>query len=407
MKQRAISSKKAARVHNCFRGFEHAWVSPWTGTCATWLQKRSLAATVSCRLCNIFVLRAMSSFHHLSFQSQLGSLLFSLLLQVISLCLWQARAPAVERPRCAFGCLCLPCLHACHVPSPLASPCARRGTPEVRLWLSVFALSPSCPFAFGKPVRPPYARGAPLACVHHVPLPLASPCARCGTCEVRLWLSVFALSPCMSCPFAFGKPVRPPWNARGAPLACVHHVPLPLASPCARCGTPEVRLWLSVFALSPCMSCPFASGKPVRPPWNARGAPLAVCLCSLPSCHAFASPSWHICCDMKVLVSCCIIRAVSKKQRSKEGSFVCKHAAWPHSAPISLFAFLEPHSAQNCLKIEYTLLQFSCVFPVAYSCVQFPAVAFQLHSSCKFQLQILFPLGEAFAGAKTKQTDPN
>jgi len=110
---------------------------------------------------------------------------------------------------------------------------------------------------------------------------------------------------------------------------------------------------------------------------------------------------------MKVLVSCCIVRAVSKKQRSKEGSFVCKHAAWPHSAPISLFAFLEPHSAQNCLKIEYTLLQFSGVFPVAYSCVQFPAVAFQLHSSCKFQLQILFTLGGAFAGAKTKQTDPN
>ena len=35
-------------------------------------------------------------------------------------------------------------------------------------------------------------------------------------------------------------------------------------------------------------------------------------------------------------------------------------------------------------KIEYTLLQFSCVFPVAYSSAQFPAVAFQLHSSCKF-----------------------
>ena len=50
-------------------------------------------------------------------------------------------------------------------------------------------------------------------------------------------------------------------------------------------------------------------------------------------------------------------------------------------------------------KIEYTLLQFSCVFPVAYSSAQFPAVA--------FQLQILFPLGEAFAGAKTKQTNPN
>ena len=53
------------------------------------------------------------------------------------------------------------------------------------------------------------------------------------------------------------------------------------------------------------------------------------------------------------------------------------------------FCFPKPcerSSAQNCLKIEYTLRQFSCVFPVAYSCVQFPAVAFQLHSSCKFYL---------------------
>ena len=57
----------------------------------------------------------MSSFHHLSFQSQLGSLLFSLLLQVITLCLWQARAPAVERPRCAFG-LLQPVRSACYVP---------------------------------------------------------------------------------------------------------------------------------------------------------------------------------------------------------------------------------------------------------------------------------------------------
>ena len=64
-------------------------------------------------------------------------------------------------------------------------------------------------------------------------------------------------------------------------------------------------------------------------------------------------------------------------------------------------------SSMGMCSVFYTLLQFSCVFPVAYSCVQFPAVAFQLHSSCKFQLQILFTLGEAFAGAKTKQTDPN
>ena len=110
--------------------------------------------------------------------------------------------------------------------SPLASPCARRGTPEVRLWLSVFVSSMSCPFAFGKPVRPPWnARGEPLAVL-----------------------------PSMSCPVAFGKPVRPLWNARGEPLAvCV-----------------------CLFAS---MSCLFAFGKPVRPPWNARGEPLAVCVC--------------------------------------------------------------------------------------------------------------------------------
>ena len=266
-------------------------------------------------------------------------------------------------------------LSPCHVPLPLASPCARHGTPEVRLWLvSIMSL---CLWQARAPaVERPRRLWLSVFALHpcHVPLPLASPCARCGTPEVRLWLSVFALSPCH-----VPLPLASPCARRGtpeAPLARGHHVPLPLASPCARCGTPEAPLAVCGCLVS--MSCPFASGKPVRPPWNARGAPLAVCLCSLPSCHAFAPPSWHICCDMKVLVSCCIIRAVSKKQRSKEGSFVCKHAAWPHSAPISLFAFLEPHSAQNCLKIEYTLLQFSCVFPVAYSCVQFPAVAFQL-----------------------------
>ena len=142
------------------------------------------------------------------------------LVSIMSLCLWQARAPAVERPRCAFGCLCLPCLH-------VMSLCLWQArAPAVERPRCAFGSCPSCPFAFGKPVRPPWnARGAPLARVHHVPLPLASPCARCGTPEVRLWLSVFALSPC--------------------------HVPLPLASPCARRGTPEVRLWLSVFV--PCL----------------------------------------------------------------------------------------------------------------------------------------------------------
>ena len=44
------------------------------------------------------------------------------------------------------------------------------------------------------------------------------------------------------------------------------------------------------------------------------------------------------------------------------------------------------------VQIEYTLLEFFPVFfPVTYSCVQFPAVA--------FQLQILFTLGEAFASS--------
>ena len=214
-------------------------------------------------------------------------------------CHWQARAPAVERPRCAFGRV-------------LFRPCC---------------LSSSLCLATGKPVRPLWnARGAPLAvscCVHAVclqvcVLPLASPCARCGTPEVRLWpclvpsmlflfksvschwqarapaverprcafgvsCSVHAVSlksvschwqarapaverprcafgrvlfrPCCfssSLCLATGKPVRPLWNARGAPLAVscsVHAVSLqvcvlPLASPCARCGTPEVRLWL-------------------------------------------------------------------------------------------------------------------------------------------------------------------
>ena len=41
-----------------------------------------------------------------------------------------------------------------------------------------------------------------------------------------------------------------------------------------------------------------------------------------------------------------------------------------------------------CECFPQRLVSFSCVFPVAYSPVQFPAVTFQLHSSCKFQLQI-------------------
>ena len=84
---------------------------------------------------------------------------------------------------------------------------------------------------------------------------------------------------------------KPTWQSVVQPAPAGHH-PLPLASLCARRGTPEVRLWLvSIMSLCLWMSCPFAFGKPVRPPWNARGAPLAVCLCPLPSCHAFASPS--------------------------------------------------------------------------------------------------------------------
>ena len=54
-----------------------------------------------------------------------------------------------------------------------------------------------------------------------------------------------------------------------------------------------------------------------------------------------------------------------------------------------------------------TFRQFASIFLCFSSCIFLCAVAFQLHSSCKFQLQILFTLGEAFAGAKTKQTDPN
>ena len=50
----------------------------------------------------------------------------------------------------------------------------------------------------------------------------------------------------------------------------------------------------------------------------------------------------------------------------------------------------------NYIKTYRQFPSISCVFPVAYSCVQ-------LHSSCKFQLQILFTLGEAFAGAKTSK----
>ena len=54
-----------------------------------------------------------------------------------------------------------------------------------------------------------------------------------------------------------------------------------------------------------------------------------------------------------------------------------------------------------------TYRQFASIFLCFSSCIFLCAVAFQLHSSCKFRLQILFTLGEAFAGAKTKQTDPN
>ena len=158
-------------------------------------------------------------------------------------------------------------IYSCSGPCPVSIICRSKAN------LAVRCSACSCrssPFAFGKPVRPPWnARGAPLARVHHVPLPL-------DVMSLCLWQARApaverprcAFGSCPSCPFAFGKPVRPPWNARGAPLARVHHVPLPLASPCARCGTPEVRLWLSVFALSPChVPLPLAS------PCARRGTP--------------------------------------------------------------------------------------------------------------------------------------
>ena len=60
---------------------------------------------------------------------------------------------------------------------------------------------------------------------------------------------------------------------------------------------------------------------------------------------------------------------------------------------------------QRCYNaIHGTRTTTACVFPVTYSSVQFPAVAFQLHSSCKFQLQILFPLGETFASSSIIET---
>ena len=50
-----------------------------------------------------------------------------------------------------------------------------------------------------------------------------------------------------------------------------------------------------------------------------------------------------------------------------------------------------------------TYRQFPSIFLCFSSCIFLCAVAFQLHSSCKFQLHILFTLGEAFAGAKTSK----
>ena len=147
-------------------------------------------------------------------------------------------------------------IYSCSGPCPVSIICRSKAN------LAVCCSACSCrssPFAFGKPVRPPWnARGAPLARVHHVPLPLASPCARCGTPEVRLWLSVFALSPC--------------------------HVPLPLASPCARRGTPEVRPWLvSIMPL-----CLWQARAPaVERPRCAFG-----CLC-LPCLHVMSLCLWQ------------------------------------------------------------------------------------------------------------------
>ena len=137
-------------------------------------------------------------------------------------------------------------------------------------------------FVVPKPTWQSVVQPAPAG--HH-PLPLASLCARRGTPEVRLWLvSIMSLCLWMSCPFAFGKPVRPPWNARGAPLARVHHVPLPLASPCARRGTPEVRPWL-VSIMSLCLWQ--ARAPAVERPRCAFG-----CLC-LPCLHVMSLCLWQ------------------------------------------------------------------------------------------------------------------
>ena len=187
------------------------------------------------------------------------------------------------------------CLQVCVLP--LASPCARCGTPEVRLWP---CLVPSMLFVF-KSVSCHWQARAPA-----VERP------RCAFGRVLFRPCCLSSSLCL----ATGKPVRPLWNARGAPLAvscsvCLQVCVLPLASPCARCGTPEVRLWPclvpSMLFLFKSVSCHWqarapaverprcafgrvlfrpccfssslclATGKPVRPLWNARGAPLACC----------------------------------------------------------------------------------------------------------------------------------
>ena len=101
----------------------------------------------------------------------------------------------------------------------------------------------------------------------------------------------------------------------------------------------------------------------------------------------------------RVLVTC--LRAKSNK------------TSWVHSvlrqtcSIVSAKPSLTRNSAvveQNHFHKDYHCVCFSSyIFFCAVSCSCIP-VAFQLHSSCKFQLQILFPLGETFASSSIIET---
>ena len=88
--------------------------------------------------------------------------------------------------------------------------------------------------------------------------------------------------------------------------------------------------------------------------------------------------------------------------RKQLGSIV---AIVSQSAPPFFWETSGPELHELAIQIKYViygvpLLEFFLCFS---SCIFSGAVSLQLHSSCKFQLQILFTLGEAFAGAKKSQ----